>query len=299
MNSTGGPVAMTHPAPFAIPRRVGSYRARAVVNAIMTGLCGAAVVVALLPLFSVLWLVVSKGIHSLSLAFFTSLPKPVGEVGGGVGNAIVGTLYMVGLASLIGLPLGIGAGIFLAERGDGKLGTAVRFTAEVLAGVPSIVIGVVAYGLIVVPMRHFSALAGAAALAILMIPTLARGTEEMIRLVPRSLREASLALGVPAWRTSLSVVLRTALGGLINAALLAIARAAGETAPLLFTALNNQYWNLHPMQPTASLTVQIFNYAISPYDDWHAQAWGAALCLLILIGLLSLTARLVTARRRS
>jgi phosphate transport system permease protein len=282
---------------YAIPRRVGSHRARAVTNGLMTGLCAAAVVVALVPLFSVLWLVVSRGLPSLSLAFFTKLPAPVGEVGGGVGNAIVGTLFMVGLASCMGLPLGVGAGIFLAERGDGKLGHAVRFTAEVLAGVPSIVVGVVAYGLIVLPMHHFSALAGAVALAILMIPTLARATEEMVRLVPRSLREASLALGVPAWRTSLSVVLRTALGGLVNAALLAIARAAGETAPLLFTALNNQYWNLHPLQPTASLTVQIFNYAISPYEDWHGKAWGAALCLLLLIGALSLVARVVSSRR--
>jgi phosphate transport system permease protein len=291
-------MAMTQVATtYAIPRRVGSHRARSVTNIVMTGLCAGAVLVALVPLFSVLWLVVSKGAHSLSLAFFTQLPAPVGEVGGGVGNGILGTLYMVGFASLFGLPLGIGAGIFLAERGDGRMGHAVRFTAEVLAGVPSIVIGVVAYGLIVLPMRHFSALAGAVALAILMIPTLARATEEMIRLVPRSLREASLALGVPAWRTSLSVVLRTALGGLINAALLAIARAAGETAPLLFTALNNQYWNVHPLQPTSSLTVQIFNYAISPYEDWHAKAWGAALCLLLLIGTLSLLAKLFTGKR--
>ena len=297
MNGTN-PMTLTRTAAYAIPRTVGNHRARAITNTVMTGLCAAAVVVALAPLFSVLWLVVSRGVHSLSLEFFTSLPKPVGEVGGGVGNAIVGTLYMVGLASLIGLPLGVGAGIFLAERGDGKLGHTVRFTSEVLAGVPSIVVGVVAYGLIVIPMRHFSALAGAVALAILMIPTLARGTEEMIRLVPRSLREASLALGVPAWKTSLSVVLRTALGGLINAALLSIARAAGETAPLLFTALNNQYWNVQPLQPTSSLTVQIYNYAISPYDDWHDKAWGAALCLLMLIGLLSLIARVATSRRQ-
>jgi phosphate transport system permease protein len=290
-------MALTAAQSYAIPRRVGSHRARQLVNYTMTGLCALAVVIALVPLASVLWLVVSKGAHSLSLAFFTKLPMPVGEVGGGVGNGIVGTLYMVGLASMFGLPLGVGAGIFLAERGNGPLGHAVRFTAEVLAGVPSIVIGVVAYGLIVLPMHHFSALAGAVALAILMIPTLARATEEMIRLVPPSLREASLALGVPAWRTSLSVVLRTALGGLINAALLAIARAAGETAPLLFTALNNQYWNLHPLQPTASLTVQIFNYAISPYEDWHNKAWGAALCLLLVIGLLSLVAKLTTRRR--
>jgi len=291
------PMAISAARSYAIPRRVGSHRARQIVNYTMTGLCALAVVIALVPLTSVLWLVVSKGAHSLSLAFFTKLPMPVGEVGGGVGNSIVGTLYMVGLASLFGLPLGVGAGIFLAERGDGWLGHAVRFTAEVLAGVPSIVIGVVAYGLIVLPMHHFSALAGAVALAILMIPTLARATEEMIRLVPRSLREASLALGVPAWRTSVSVVLRTALGGLINAALLAIARAAGETAPLLFTALNNQYWNVHPLQPTASLTVQIFNYAISPYEDWHDKAWGAALCLLLVIGILSLVAKLSTRRR--
>jgi len=282
---------------YAIPRTVGSHKARQVVNGFMTAVCGAAVALALVPLLSLLWLVVSKGAHALSFAFFTQLPAPVGETGGGVGNAIVGTLYMVGLASLIGLPLGVGAGVFLAERGDGKLGAAIRFTAEVLAGVPSIVIGLVAYGLIVVPMRHFSALAGAVALAILMIPTLARATEEMIRLVPRSLREASLALGVPGWRTSVSVVLRTALGGLINAALLAIARAAGETAPLLFTALNNQYWNVKPLQPTASLTVQIYNYAISPYAEWHEKAWGAALCLLLLIGLLSLIAKVAVRNR--
>jgi phosphate transport system permease protein len=290
-------MAMTVAQSYAIPRRVGSHRARQVVNLTMTGLCAFAVVVALVPLASLLWLVVSKGIHSLSVAFFTHLPAPVGEVGGGVGNGIVGTLFMVGLASLIGLPLGVGAGIFLAERGNGNLGNAVRFTAEVLAGVPSIVIGVVAYGLIVLPMHQFSALAGGVALAILMIPTLARATEEMVRLVPPSLREASLALGVPAWRTTLSVVLRTALGGVINAALLSIARAAGETAPLLFTALNNQYWNVHPLQPTASLTVQIYNYAISPYEDWHDKAWGAALCLLLLIGILSLVAKLSTRRR--
>jgi phosphate transport system permease protein len=282
---------------YTVARRDNRHRARAIINMVMTGVCGAAVIVALVPLFSVLWLVVSHGIHSLSLSFFTRLPAPVGEVGGGIGNAIVGTLFMVGLACCIGMPLGIGAGVFLAERGDGKLGTAVRFTAEVLGGVPSIVVGVVAYGLIVLPMRHFSALAGAVALAILMIPTLARTTEEMVRLVPRSLREASLALGVPAWKTSVSVVLRTALGGLMNAALLAVARAAGETAPLLFTALNNQYWNWDPRQPTASLTVQIFNYAISPYEDWHDKAWGAALTLLLLIGSLNLVARFFSRKR--
>jgi phosphate transport system permease protein len=247
----------------------------------------------------VFWLVISRGVHALSLSFFTHLPAPVGEPGGGVANGILGTLYLVALASSIGLPIGVGAGVFLAERGDGKAGHLVRFAAEVLGGVPSIVVGVVAYGLVVVPMRRFSAIAGAIALAILMIPTLARATEEAVRLVPRSLREASLALGVPAWRTSLSVVLPTALGGVINACLLAIARATGETAPLLFTALNNQYWNFRPDQPTASLTVQIYNYAISPYQDWHEKAWGAALCLLLLIGLFSLVARLFQRRRQA
>jgi phosphate transport system permease protein len=290
-------MAMSHAASMAIPRRIGNQRSRTIVNYAMTGLCGLAVVLALLPLVSVFWLVIEKGISSLSIAFFTQLPKPVGEVGGGVGNGIIGTLFMVGLASTMGLPLGVGAGIFLAERGDGRLGSTVRFTAEVLAGVPSIIIGVVAWGLLVRPMHGYSALAGAIALAILMIPTLARATEEMIRLVPHSLREASLALGVPAWKTSLHVILRTALGGLINAALLSIARAAGETAPLLFTSLGNSGWNWKPLQPTAALTMQIYEYAKSPYEDWHAKAWGAALCLLILIGTLSLLARLVTARR--
>ncbi|MSP59478.1 MAG: phosphate ABC transporter permease PstA [Myxococcales bacterium] len=268
-----------------------SQRSRRAVDLFMTALCGTCTALALIPLASILWLVVRNGAGAISLTFLTALPAPVGETGGGVGNAIAGTLFMVGLAALCGVPLGIGAGVFLAERGDGPLGRTVRFCAEVLGGVPSIVVGIVAWGLIVVPMHRFSALAGAAALAILMIPTLARATEEMIRLVPTALREASLALGVPAWRTSLSVVLRTALGGIVTAVLLALARAAGETAPLLFTALNNQYWNLRPDQPTSSLTVQIYNYAISPYDDWHQKAWAAALTLLLMVGLLNLTAR--------
>ena len=273
-----------------------TFRRRAV-NAGMTILAGSAVAAALVPLASVLWLVLSKGTAGLSFAFFTHLPTPVGEPGGGVGNALVGTLYMVGLACLFGLPIGIGAGVFLAEKGDGWLGRAVRFTADVLSGVPSIVIGIVAYGLVVMPMKRFSALAGAFALALLMIPTLARGSEELVRLVPLALREASLALGVPEWKTSLRIVLRTALGGIVTAVLLAVARAAGETAPLLFTALNNQYWNFKPDQPTASLTVQIFNYAISPYEDWHQKAWTAALVLLLLVGLLNLLARFLSRNR--
>ncbi|HVI73925.1 MAG TPA: phosphate ABC transporter permease PstA [Anaeromyxobacteraceae bacterium] len=269
---------------------------RRAVNVAVTVACGAMVVFAVAPLGSLLWLVVSKGVAGLNVSFFTALPTPVGEPGGGVGNAILGTAMLVGLACLVGLPLGIGAGVFLAERGDGPFGRAVRFTAEVFSGVPSIVIGIVAYGIVVVAMRRFSMMAGALALALLMVPTLARSTEELVRLVPGTLREASLALGVPAWKTSLRVVLRTAAGGILTAVLLAIARAAGETAPLLFTSLNNQYWNVRPDQPTASLTVQIFNYAISPYEDWHQKAWSAALVLLLLVGSLNLLARLALRR---
>jgi phosphate transport system permease protein len=263
----------------------------------MTALCALALAIALVPLVSLLWLVISHGAAGLSAQFFTGTPAPVGETGGGVGNGIAGTFYIVGLACLFGVPLGVGAGVFLAERGDTPLGDAIRFTAEVLSGVPSIVVGIVAYGLLVIPMRRFSALAGGVALAVLMIPTLARSTEELVRLVPRSLHEASLALGVPEWRTSLRVVLRTALGGIMTAILLSVARAAGETAPLLFTSLNNQYWNFRADQPTATLTVQIFNYAVSPYQDWHDKAWSAALVLLLLIGLLSLAGRLVSRNR--
>jgi phosphate transport system permease protein len=191
----------------------------------------------------------------------------------------------------------VGAGVYLAEKGNGPLGRVIRFTAEVLAGVPSIVIGIVAYGLIVSQMKRFSALAGGVALALIMIPSLARSTEDFIRLVPTALREASLALGVPGWKTSLRVIIPTALGGIVTAVLLAVARAAGETAPLLFTALNNQYWNTDPRQPTASLTVQIYNYAISPYEDWHSKAWTAALVLLMLVGLLNLAARFLSRNR--
>jgi phosphate transport system permease protein len=270
---------------------MSSFRLRKARDHAWTAICAGAVALALLPLLSLLWLVVSKGAAGLSLAFFVERPTPVGELGGGVGNAILGTFFMVAMASLVAVPVGVGTGVFLAERGDGRFGGAVRFVTEVLSGVPSIVVGIVAYGLLVVPMRRFSAIAGAAALALLMVPPLARAAEEFVRLVPATLREASLALGVAQWRTSLRVVLRTALPGILTAVLLAVARAAGETAPLLFTALNNQYWNTRPDQPTASLTVQIFNYAISPYEDWHQKAWSAALVLLLLVGLLNLLAR--------
>ena len=271
-----------------------SFSYRKFVDRGMAVVCAVCFSVAFIPLVSVLWLVVSKGAAGLSWSFFTQLPKPVGEAGGGVGNALLGTLAMVGTACLMGLPLGVGAGVYLAEKGDGTVGSTVRFMAEVLSGVPSIVVGIVAYALVVVPMGHFSGLAGAVALAIIMIPTLARATEELVRLVPGSLREASLALGVPNWKTSVRVILRTALGGIVTACLLGVARAAGETAPLLFTALNNQYWNFNPSAPTASLTVQTYNYAVSPYDDWHAKAWTASLVLLLVVMLLNIVSRLLT-----
>jgi len=274
-----------------------SFTYRKAVDRGMAGLCAVFFALAFVPLISVLWLVISKGAAGLSWGFFTQLPKPVGEEGGGIGNALIGTLFMVGIACVAGLPLGVGAGIYLAEKGDGTFGSTVRFVAEVLSGVPSIVVGIVAYALVVKPMGHFSALAGGVALAILMIPTVARTTEELVRLVPGSLREASLALGVPNWKTSLRVIIRTAMGGIVTACLLAVARAAGETAPLIFTALNNQYWNVDPRAPTASLTVAIYNYAISPYDDWHAKAWTASLVLLIVVGLLNIASRYLTRSR--
>jgi phosphate transport system permease protein len=277
------------------------YFRRRAVNYTMLGLCGLAVAVALVPLASVLWLVISRGLGGLSPSFFTSLPTPVGEVGGGVGNAILGTLIMVGMACLVGIPVGIGAGVFLAERGNGPVGSAVRFVAEILSGVPSIVIGIVAYGLVVIPMRRFSALAGAVALAVLMIPTLARSTEEMVRLVPTTLREAALALGVPAWKTALHIVLRTALGGIATAALLAISRAAGETAPLLFTALGSRLVNVGDFsKPMDALPLFIYVNARQPYDLQNAQAWGAAFLLLVFVLAVNVLVRLgSTSRRRT
>ncbi len=259
--------------------------------------CGLSVAVALVPLASLLWLLLARGLPVLGWGFLTGLPKPVGEAGGGIGNGLLGSALILALASALGLPVGIGAGLYLAEAGERPLAKAVRFVAEVLGGVPSIVLGLAVYALLVRPMHRFSALAGAVALALVMLPTLARATEEALRLVPRDLREASLALGASEWRSGLLVVARTAAGGIATGVCLALARAAGETAPLLFTALGNQFWNLRPDQPTASLPVQIFTYAISPYPDWQRQAWGAALVLLLLVGLLNLIARFATRSR--
>src|SRR6266403_4548496 len=234
------------------------------------------VVVVLVPLFAIFAYLVHKGIGSINLAFLTQTPKPVGEPGGGMANAIVGSAVILGIASLLGVPLGIGAGIFLSEYGQNRYGDIVRFVSDVLNGVPSIVIGIVAYGLVVIRQKHFSALAGGVALAIMMIPTIARTTEQMLLLVPQAIREAAYGLGVSRWRTTLSITLRTATSGVITGVMLAFARVAGETAPLLFTALGNTFWNLRYNQPTAALPLQIYWYANSPYDDWHRQAWAGS-----------------------
>ena len=260
--------------PISLRRRVTDHA--------MTGIAILTVIVVLVPLVAIFGYLLYRGLASVNWAFLTQTPKPPGEVGGGVANGIVGSGMILGVASLLGVPLGIGAGIYLAEYGRNRLGDAVRFTADVLNGVPSIVIGIVAYAIVVLRW-HFSALAGGVALAIMMVPTISRTTEEMLLLVPQALREAAYGLGIPRWRTTLSITLRSATSGVITGVMLAFARVAGETAPLLFTTLGNEFWNLRLDQPTAALPLQVFNYAKSPYDDWHRQAWAGALVLIILI----------------
>jgi phosphate transport system permease protein len=267
--------ARTPVAPIALRRRVTDH--------VMTGIAVLTVILVLVPLFAIFAYLVYRGLGSINWAFLTQTPKPVGEAGGGMANAIVGSAFILALASLLGVPVGVGAGIYLAEFGRNRFGDVIRFTADVLNGVPSIVIGIVAYSLVVLSQRHFSALAGGVALAIMMIPTITRTTEEMLLLVPQALREAAYGLGVPRWRTTISITLRTATSGVITGIMLAFARVAGETAPLLFTAFGNQFWNLRANQPTAALPLQIFSYAISPYDEWHRQAWAGALVLIVLI----------------
>ena len=261
--------------PISLRRRITDH--------VMTGAATLAVVLVLAPLIAIFGYLVYRGVGSINWAFLTQLPKPVGETGGGMANAIVGSVFILAIASIIGVPFGIGAGIYLAEFGRNRFGSVIRFTADVLNGVPSIVIGIVAYSIVVLYQKHFSALAGGVALAIMMVPTICRTTEEMLLLVPQALREAAYGLGVPRWHTTLSIVLRTATSGIITGIMLAFARVAGETAPLLFTAFGNQFWNLRYDQPTAALPLQIFVYAISPYDEWHRLAWAGALVLIILI----------------
>ena len=270
---------------------------RRLVSRVMIGLTCVAALVATLPLILIVWHLLERGASSLNWNFFTKMPAPSGETGGGMANAIVGTGIIILVASAIGLPIGIGSGLYLAEQRGAKLATAVRFLSDVLNGLPSIVLGIFAWQLLVRPFKHFSALAGGIALAAMMIPLVTRATEEMIRLVPISMHEAALALGYSKWRTSLAVVLRTALPGIVTGALVAVARIAGETAPLLFTAFGNQFWSVSPFQPIAALPLQIYNYAISPFDDWHAQAWAGSLVLIALVLVISLAARLATRSR--
>ncbi len=257
---------------------------RSGVNHFVTGLSILATVLVIAPLVAILVYLVYKGASSLNLDFFTHIPRPVGEVGGGMANSIVGSAVVLLLASSMGVPVGIAAGVYLAEFGRGKLlANLIRFTADVLNGVPSIVMGIAIYSLVVVQQKHFSALAGGIALAIMMVPTITRTTEEMLATVPHAIREAALGLGVPKWRTVLSVSLRTASPGIITGCMLAFARVAGETAPLLFTAFGNQFWSFKLNEPIAALPLQIYVYAISPYDEWHRLAWAGSLVLIVLI----------------
>lgn len=248
-------------------------------------------VCAVVPLLSVFAYVIQQGGSSLNWDFFTQLPKPVGELGGGMANALFGTALLVAMASLVGVPWGIAAGVYLAEYGNGKLAQVLRFTTDLMTSIPSIIVGLFAYAMIVLPMKRFSAHAGAFALAVIMIPVVARTTEELLRLVPNHIREAGLALGIPRWRVTLRIVLRGSLGGITTGIMLAVARVAGETAPLLFTAFSNRFWSRGLDQPIASLPVQIYTYAISPYEDWHRQAWAGSLVLVLFVFVLNLSVR--------
>jgi phosphate transport system permease protein len=281
---------------MSVPRSA-NLRRRNAVNVVMVGLTYLAAVIVTIPLILILWHMVKEGSSSLSLALFTHMPKPAGEPGGGIANAIAGTLIVVAIACVVGLPLGIGAGLYLAEHPKSRLATTVRFLSDVLNGLPSIVIGIFAWQLLVRPFREFSAWAAGIALGTMMIPLVTRATEEMIRLVPIALREAALALGYTRWRTSLAIVLRTAMPGIVTGALVAVARVAGETAPLLFTALGNNFWSTSLNRPIAALPLQIYFYATSPSDDWHAQAWAASLVLIGLVLIISIAARLATRSR--
>jgi len=270
---------------------------RNIADRLASSLAVLSTLIVITPLIVIFGYLLYKGASSLNLAFFTNIPKPVGEMGGGMANAIVGSAVLLGIGSAIGVPIGIAAGIFLAEFGQGgRLANIIRFTADVLNGVPSIVMGIAIYSLIVLPQRHFSAFAGGVALGIMMIPTITRTTEEMLLMVPHSIREAALGLGVPNWRSVLSVSLRTASPGVITGCMLAFARVAGETAPLLFTAFGNQFWSVAVNQPIAALPLQIYVYANSPYDEWHRLAWAGALVLISLIVISVSLVRYVTSR---
>jgi phosphate transport system permease protein len=269
---------------------------RKIKNIFFIGLIYLAGFLCLLPLFLIIQFIFSKGATSLNLDFFTQLPKPVGEMGGGMYHAIIGTIYLVGLGSIISIPIGLVCGIYLSEYGSGKLANMLRFSTDLLTGVPSIIIGIFAYILIVVPLKGFSAMAGSVALALIILPIVIRSTEEILKLIPDHIREAGLALGLPRWKVIFFVVVKGSVPGLITGIMLAISRAAGETAPLLFTAFGNMYTSYHIGQPMASLPVQIYNYAISPFEDWQRQAWAGAFTLIILVLGLNLTARTIVNR---
>ncbi|MFI5238826.1 MAG: phosphate ABC transporter permease PstA [Gemmatimonadales bacterium] len=283
----------------AVARRssMGNRRRRRAMSTVMVALTYLAAALATLPHIFILVHLTRAGAASNNPAFFTQMPKPVGEAGGGMANAIVGTLILISIAAAVGLPVGIGAGLYLAEHKSMRLANTVRFLSDVLNGLPSIVMGIFAWQFLVRPAGHFSALAGGIALGVMMVPLVTRTTEEMIRIVPNSLREAALALGYQRWRTSLAIILRTALPGIVTGALVAVARVAGETAPLLFTAFGNQFWSTAVQRPIAALPLQIFTYAISPYDEWHAQAWAGALVLIGIVLIISIAARLATRSR--
>lgn len=270
---------------------------RKAVNAIMLSLTGVAALIVVAPLLWILGYVIREGLPGLTPQFFTQLPTPVGVTGGGIFNAIIGSLMTVGLGLVIAAPIGILAGFYAATHGDTPLGVLVSFATDVIAGIPSIVMGIFAYTLIVLPQRHFSAFSGGVVLAFIMLPTLIRTTEEMLRLVPSSLREGSLALGAPEWKTSFSVILPAALNGVITGVMLSIARAAGEAAPMLFTAFGNPFMNTDFNQPVATLPHMIFTYAISPYQDWHDKAWATALVLIMFVFMLNILARLTVSWR--
>ena len=269
---------------------------RKLLSSLFVGFCAASVLLALIPLALVLFFVVSQGIRALNLEFFVAMPKPVGEAGGGMANAIVGTLILTGLGALFAVPIGILSGVYASEYAGTRLASAIRFAADTLNGVPSIVIGVFVYGLAVLPFKQFNAVAGGLALGIMMIPIIARTTEELLLLVPSTMREGALALGATRARAVFSVVLPAALPGILTGVVLALARIAGETAPLLFTSFNNRFFSTDLGQPISSLTVQVFTYAISPYEDWHRQAWAGALVLVTIVLTCSLLARFATRR---
>ncbi|MFV9511154.1 phosphate ABC transporter permease PstA [Tepidibacillus sp. LV47] len=278
---------------------MNSLKIRKIKSALMISITILFTIAALIPLFSIFGYVLAKGLPALNIDFFTQLPAPAGEPGGGMAQAILGTLILITLASLMGIPIGLMTGIYLSEYGRNRLGKIISFLTDILIGVPSIVVGIVVYTLLVIRMGGFTAIAGGVALAIIMIPAVTRTTEEMLKLIPNDIREAGLALGLPKWRVILFIVVPSALRGIVTGVMLAVARVSGETAPLLFTAFGNSYFSTSLLQPMASLPVQVYTYATSPYKDWQAQAWAGALTLILLVLLFNVSARFITRQRSS